>query len=1077
MRSFDVCVLTWVLMVLSSIAIAKPDSPGEPDRTNTPGGPQFVYEQFRRKVQFEVAEKREAQISGLKRLLALGTSQEEAPDLKFRLAELYSDKSRYFFFSSQEKDDQAGATTKEEQTRLNQEKAADLEESNIWANEALKVYDDIQNSYPDYVRMPEVLFALGQSLWTSGQKKKALGPYAELIRRFPDNPLVAEAWIAFGEFYFDDGDVQKALKSYIKASENKRSRVYGFALYKQAWCYYNMAEWHKALRKFEATVLYSQLSAEMSGENKIALGREAQMDWVRTYVHIGKARDARGEIQRLLDLDRCVDRCLLLLDVLAGLWYDEGYFAESARIYRQIVALDSTSLRNPFRQARVVDLTDRMGDKRQTLHVAKDLVQVFKESRLRFEGLLDGSEEKIQAQDDVIEAQLVAENILKRLAQEWNKEARKTNQAETYRQAQEMYGVYLDVFPKSEFAYIMKFQYADLLYKIERFDAAATAYYEVVKAKPKDGEHLQEAANDNILALDEHLRDIGLELPENLKVARPIHPQHQRLIEAAQRYLQVLSSKKDESSIDQKYGAVKLKVARIYYAYNQFPTAVSMFEEIIEDYPSSEQAVVSANLVVDIYNLQENWEALYDTVRSYRKNTALVKGQPKFQQELSQFGEYAKFALIQKLEKSVEAEQGDLRRVAAGYEEFYREFPKSTNADEAIFNASVIWDRIGEKSRASRLRAHLLKTYRDSPLRADVAYYVAKRHEERTEYKQAASALWGFVKEFPDDKRVRNALYDASIFFAGTGQANRAAALRKKYVEDYGRRRDARKDVVNIAYAEALELDQAKRFRSAATQYSEFTKKYPRDLRVYDVMWREAEIRRRYLRQKTLAEEVEKKLLGTVNWRRSKGIKVPPSGLRYASLVAFRALDEDDREYRKMRLKTPNLRNPQPFQRSIRDKARARDRLIKRYTRVVTKYKQAESSIAALYKIAQSWDVFSEALLKVPCPRGVSRDVCGEVKAQLEQLSRPAQKSAIEAYQACVTESNKSDTFTKYSTRCAKQLEALAPAEQPPLVEQLIAEQKLSLQPIEVTGHALVLGPRSRTIDTPARNPVARGER
>jgi hypothetical protein len=73
----------------------------------TAGGPTLKYEQFRRAIENKVAEKREEQIAGIKRLIDLGPPLEEVPDLKFRLAELYFEKSRHFFFEAQRSEDKA----------------------------------------------------------------------------------------------------------------------------------------------------------------------------------------------------------------------------------------------------------------------------------------------------------------------------------------------------------------------------------------------------------------------------------------------------------------------------------------------------------------------------------------------------------------------------------------------------------------------------------------------------------------------------------------------------------------------------------------------------------------------------------------------------------------------------------------------------------------------------------------------------------------------------------------------------------------------------------------------------------
>ena len=104
-----------VVVALGLVVALAPDAEGKKKRKGkkakvtkmTAGGPTLKYEQFRKKIEFKVAEKREEQITGIKRLLELGPDEREIPDLEFRLAELYYEKSRFYFFRAQEAEDQA----------------------------------------------------------------------------------------------------------------------------------------------------------------------------------------------------------------------------------------------------------------------------------------------------------------------------------------------------------------------------------------------------------------------------------------------------------------------------------------------------------------------------------------------------------------------------------------------------------------------------------------------------------------------------------------------------------------------------------------------------------------------------------------------------------------------------------------------------------------------------------------------------------------------------------------------------------------------------------------------------------
>ena len=1015
------------LVVTSAVVRAEPAKPKVKVtvQKNTAGGPQLEYEKFRKRVELKVAKTRDKQIEGLTRLLSLEKSASpDAPNLKFRLAELYYEKSRYYFIRSQENDDAIlRARSEAEKQRLKQNKISAQKQSDRWNEEALNLYADIRQNHPSYERMPEVLFALGQSYWSRGQQDEALSPYADLIRNYPKDSLVPEAWVAFGEYYFDKGNIFKALKSYDKAAQNKRSRVYGFALYKQGWCYFNLAEWQEALNKFETTVLFSQLSELLSGENKIALGREAQRDWVKAYSHIGDAKNASTRIATLLDLQQCTGRCLLLLEKLADLWLQEGFFKKASYLYAQLIDAEPKAIRNAIRQARVVELTDRTGDKKRASLESQKLVEVLLETRQLIK-TVDQSKLSV-AKSDLEEAELVSETSLRRLAQQWNNEGRKTRNYDTLGLARVIYEDYLRLFPNQKYAYGMRFQLADLYYKIEDYAKSAQMYKATIDAKP-DGEHMAAAANDYILALELHIESSGVEPPEadseDLS-PKKLQPDYKRLVEACDLYTQKVSNDKADKLV-----AVKLKAARVYYDHSQFDEAIRRFEEVVSKHPKSPQAEVASNLVVDVYNLKKDWKSLLTTVRKYLSNQALLQGRPKLRQELRGFGEYASFSLVKQLEDDVKKNSGDLRLVARAYEDFYKEFPRSENADKALFNASVAWDRTGHKERAAKLRSKLLADFPKSALRVDVAYYVAKQHEERTEYLKAASTFRAFSSRYPKDQRAKDALYNASVFYAGTGKYVTAANLRKKYLELYGSKRTRSKDVATVKFAIAKDLESARRWRSAVDAYADFVKSYRVTEQGFEAWWSEINIRAKKLGQRTKSDELAKKLLGTVRWMRRSGRKVPDNAVLYASLVAFKELDEDFREYSRMRLVTPSIRNPTPFRRSLKDKARSRDRLIAKYKKIVEEYKQAESSVASLYQIARSWDIFSGSLMAVPCPRGLTAQLCSDVKKQVQELAAPAHNNAVEAYKVCVLESNKLEVFTDYSQKCLQRLGKFEPS-------------------------------------------------
>ena len=108
---------------------------------------------------------------------------------------------------------------------------------------------------------------------------------------------------------------------------------------------------------------------------------------------------------------------------------------------------------------------------------------------------------------------------------------------------------------------------------------------------------------------------------------------------------------------------------------------------------------------------------------------------------------------------------------------------------------------LGDKSRADQIRERLLTGYPDSPLRADVAYYAASSFEGQAKYSEAANQFSAFAIKYPKDKRARDALYNAAVFYAGIGDVQSAAKLRQRYLKLFGKAKGGKSESADIYFS------------------------------------------------------------------------------------------------------------------------------------------------------------------------------------------------------------------------------------------------------------------------------------
>src|SRR5690606_3359502 len=297
----------------------------------------------------QVADKRHAQIDSLKKIIGYSTDEKETPKLLFRLGELYWEESRHFFFEANRKDDDIirakHAKDAAAEKRAQAEKQRLLDEQKRFVGLALDQYKEIVQRHRDFERSDEVLFFLGNLLMEQGEQQAALKMYQRLITKYPKSEFLADAYLAFGEYYFNNSDgrqdwLKKALAAYERAASYPENQSYGYAIYKQGWCYFNLGDYAKAKDRFKTVVLFAQLggegSVEKSGNAKgrNSLVREARADFVRAYSRQGDVLGAKQEFSSLAQND---DQRFEMTKRLADHYYADGKDREAAITYHALI--------------------------------------------------------------------------------------------------------------------------------------------------------------------------------------------------------------------------------------------------------------------------------------------------------------------------------------------------------------------------------------------------------------------------------------------------------------------------------------------------------------------------------------------------------------------------------------------------------------------------------------------------------------------------------------------------------------------------------------------------------------------
>ncbi len=1069
--------------------------------------PALQYDQFRLGVEVQVASKRVQQIEDLKKIISLSQDgSKEKPDLLFRLAELYFEESKHQFFEANRKDDEyiraMNAGDKAGQDRAKAEKAQILQKSKQARKAAIDQYAEIVQRYKDYARTDEVLYFLGHSFLEGGEDRKALVSFDRLIKKYKKSKYVPDAYLAFGEYYFTNSkgkrdQLEKALEYYKLAEGFPENQVYAFAIYKQGWCYFNMGEYERALDKFKAVVLYGQFAGAAAVEKdgnakkKGTLIKEARSDYVRAYARSGRpALNARAEFGKVASND---DERFTMLKQLANLYYEDGKDKEAALTFNTLIKERPNSPEAPGFQGKIVDCVLRAGNKKMTVDQVRRLVTIH-DSVVKSGMIKDEKDKKA-----LEEARELSERTLSNLAVNWHNEAKKTRDDETFAFANEVYGDYMSLFSDNKKSYDLRFFWAELLNdNLNRYEKSSEQYTLVVaqdikriEAGEKPGKWLNNAAYNAVLAWDEVVKNAEqngtLKNPDTSdptkKAEIPALKRH--LLEASERYLKYVPN-------GDKKVEIAFKAANIFYRYNHFDEAVKRFADIAENHQDykfengDRAAEMAANLILDTFNLQNDWGKVNEWARRFYKDPKLATG--KFRGDLSEVIEQSAFKLVNQMEAKKE-----YAKAAEAYLAFVSEFPKSNIADKALFNASIDFYNAKMLDRAIEVRKQIISRYPKSEFVPQCIFANAEASEAIGDFEDAAESYELYVrgyekanevptkakrptrsrrgkaapakaadapKQLYEEAKAQISLFNAGVFRDGLGQYRQALRNRERYLELWPKTKDA--EAVFLSIADLHEKNGA--WSKALKQLEEYEREHVRD--ADKVLMAEGRIAAIY----------EDKLKNSRNARRIYGRiwdyyeklpsrlkkKLDNAALDAVARAHYELSDEDWREFSRRKIQWGQGRwMADHFKKTLQEKAKALEAVQRRYTQTVG-FKSGPPALCALSKIGDAYAHMADSVINAPMPKGAPPELQDALREELAGQAQPLKDKAAEAYAAAVAKGQELDVFNDCFKSALTQLrETYRPDAFPHMVEDVVSLKSMttavlggglleSIQPIPV---------------------------
>lgn len=829
------------------------------------------------------------------------TNDPRRPDFLLRLAEGYFELVQVATRNVRKLDDPIHQSCQVKKNKGNCDKfrkaQKDAETSMTEVREQnIKTLALLVKDHPDYKKMDEVLFSLGFSLEEMKQFDRARQVYHRLIKGFPQSAFVPNAYLSFAEYYFQQGDMQAAMQFYQKVTEipPERNKVYGFAIYKQAWCAYNLEDFKGALQKFVETIEFAQQNPE--AHNVENLAKQARRELVMPYAQVGSPGKALEFFGRYAKDD---EQSFTMFESLGELYFDTGKWPEVIAVYHKLIAEKSDNEKVCYWQTRVTNAVVSSKPKAGQVTEIERMIDLY-----------DSYRDSKQSEEAKQMCKQSAASVLIDLATAWHREAigtdtqPGTNDRNTMELASKLYRLVLDHFPDMESMqfpdidkrdwpteYKVSYYYAELLWKMENWGQCGPAFDRVLEVNPQ-GEFTEDAAYASVLCYNKQYQQTYAESEKTVKhrdkdgddkpkkkgkKGEDNEPSRAEMVEkykpkefsalekgmlnAYQRYVCFVPDSEDLATI-------KYRRARIYYETNHFEEASVLFKDIAFNHSKTDLAVFAANLYLDSLNVIGTYSEPPRAQCFDDMNTDLepmyglyckTEDQKASNAELCQVLEQLRCDLMR---KKAEALQGGQQWKAAAqmYVRIFRKFAECGRLDEVLYNAAINFEAARLLGRAIKVRRVLIEKYPDGEWAKRALYLIGANYHALAMYDMAATFYEQFGAKYPGElgedcseadktagtcTNAKEALQSAVFFRLGLGDEEKGVEDAKLFEKSYARKFP--RETSQVRYSLGSIYERSEDWNKVIGHYSSFVKQYKKTALPHEIIQANVNIGRAYL--------------------------------------------------------------------------------------------------------------------------------------------------------------------------------------------------------------------------------------
>jgi cellulose synthase operon protein C len=805
---------------------------------------------------------------------------------------------------------------------------------------AIQLYEWFIRDFPRDGKVPQALYFLGYSNFESGSEKKGAEYFRELTQRFPTSVYVDEAHFALGEYYFEKEAWSQALEQYHVLVAKKSARLFGFSLYKSAWCHYRMGKFEVAVDTLERVIRLGDGgggAVEGTKEvDKLRLRAEAIKDYVAFYSQTGKYKEAEPDFVKTAGNEK---KALELLEALAYRYSYSGNVTASTYLFKKLIANDQYAEKAAKYQYQIVQ--DYLN-----INNLKAFRQELVEWVEQYGPASAWAQKNSNNKELVKETFALQETTVRNHTLRLHQTAISVKSDYSRQVASDAYKMYLTYFKDSAKHSEMRFFYAELLFDMKEYEKAA-GQYQWVAENDKKSPYYEKAVINNVLALEKLLPSDAKMEQQRLKNKDKLNkvayaPEVKKFEQASILYLKAFPK-------GEKAAEIRKRLGGLYYVHNDFEPAMTVFRGIIKDSPKSKDAPIAAEYILDIHNIRSDIDSYQKDGTEFLKNPTIASS--PVGREIKENLNKVNFLKADTLSKG-----GKYSEAGKAFEAFAKAHPGSPQAFSALFNAGVNYEKDNNANEAIRVYEQVLahpghdKT--QLVLKQEVRNSLAEMYRKMGQLEKSAQAYDHYAAGAPVAK-AKAALTNASILWMSLGND-------KKVLADYAQldKMSSEKEKTERLFDRAEMYYRAKDWNRAVRDYDDFLRVGWRDTaKSLKAMYNIGEISEKR-GQNGAAKAWFDKTITFYKERRGK------AGVRYAAQAKFWLTQRYLTEMKAVHSGSSEKSIVEGFQRL----KNLQKTLISNLAEVI-RYDYGPSIVAALAAEAESYEIISRAFSKSPVPR------------------------------------------------------------------------------------------------------------